>query len=293
MVSPSKAARGTHLENELSQVKTAKTFNLLTEEKTQEAVIKSIPDINLKIISNSNRILREICQQYPKTENRLRRGFIGIKVDTEENRQKIIIFRKEKRLEFVLSEVQEDRPVKVVVRDLPIDIEITEIIQSLEEKGYKIGRVSQMQNFKEKKPLPLNLIDVKKHGNYTNIYNEKQICYYKVKVVPCRQRKQQYASIVLDFTIWRRTVTCAPDASSATVNMQPENATSKKKIEDLNCINCAEKGHLAALERMQGPPSHQKILNQATRKKLLTSSSSSRREKEGRKNRGKRNRSED
>ncbi|GBM63001.1 hypothetical protein AVEN_12280-1 [Araneus ventricosus] len=44
-----------------------------------------------------------------------------------------------------------------------------------------------MKNLKEKKPLPLYLIDVKKHCNYTNIYNEKKICYYKVKVVPYRQ----------------------------------------------------------------------------------------------------------
>ncbi|GBM56176.1 hypothetical protein AVEN_226079-2-1, partial [Araneus ventricosus] len=183
-------ATGSHLENALTPVKAANTFNLLTEEKTQESGIKSVPEISLKRTANSNPVLRENYQRYPKTENRLRRGFIGIKADTDENRQNIINFLKEKGLEFVLSEAQEDRPVKVVVRDLPTDIEITEITQNLEEKGCKMGRVSQMKNFKEKKPLPLYLIDVKKHGNYTNIYNEKQICYYKVKVVPYRQRKK-------------------------------------------------------------------------------------------------------
>ncbi|GBM73523.1 hypothetical protein AVEN_235079-1 [Araneus ventricosus] len=145
MVSPRKSARGTHLEIDLTPVKTAKMFNLLTEGKKQEAVIKSVPDINLKIIANSNLILRKICQQFPKTENRIRRDFIGVKADTEENRQKIINFLKEKNLEFVLREAYEDRAMKVVVRDLPIDIEIAEIIQSLEEKRYKIGRVSTLK----------------------------------------------------------------------------------------------------------------------------------------------------
>ncbi|GBM43002.1 hypothetical protein AVEN_88604-1 [Araneus ventricosus] len=99
-------------------------------------------------------------QEFPKTENRLRRDFIGIKANTEENREQIINLLKQKHLEFVLSEAYKDRPVKV----LPIDIEIAEIVRNLEEKVYKIGRVSQMKNFKEKKPLPLYLIDVKKHG---------------------------------------------------------------------------------------------------------------------------------
>ncbi|GBN17708.1 hypothetical protein AVEN_38814-1 [Araneus ventricosus] len=96
----------------------------------------------------------------------------------------MINFLKDKHLEFALSEACEDRPVKVVIRDLPTDIGIAEIIQSLEEKGYKIGRVSQMKNFKEKKPFPLYLIDVKKRGNYTNVYNEKKICYFNVKTEP-------------------------------------------------------------------------------------------------------------
>ncbi|GBL85103.1 hypothetical protein AVEN_221323-2-1, partial [Araneus ventricosus] len=132
------------------------------------------------------------------------RGFIGIKADTEENRQKIINFLKEKRLEFVLSEAQEDRSVKAVVRDLPINIEITEIIQSLEEKGYKIERISQIKIFKEKKPLYL-------------IYLKKQ-----------------------DSFILRRTAKCALGASSAMVNMQPGNAVSTKKLK-IQSASFAEK----------------------------------------------------
>ncbi|GBN36104.1 hypothetical protein AVEN_152059-1 [Araneus ventricosus] len=58
-------------------------------------------------------------------------------------------------------------------------MEISEITQSLEEKGYKTGRASQMKNYKEKRSLPLYLIDVQKHDNYANIYKQKQLCYLK------------------------------------------------------------------------------------------------------------------
>ncbi|GBO15612.1 hypothetical protein AVEN_28286-1 [Araneus ventricosus] len=142
LVSPRKAAGETHQEKEAMPVKTANMFKQLAEETIQKDATKRVPEINLKIIENCNLILKEITQQFPKTENRLRRDYIGIKADTEENRHKIINFLKEKNLEFVLSEAYEGKPVKVVVRDLPIDTEIAEIIQNLEEKGYKIGRVS-------------------------------------------------------------------------------------------------------------------------------------------------------
>ncbi|GBO04654.1 hypothetical protein AVEN_268436-1 [Araneus ventricosus] len=104
-------------------------------------------------------------------------------------------------------------------------MEITEIIQNLEGKGYKIGRATQMKNYKEKKPLPLYLVDEQKYGNFSNIFNEKQICYFKVKVVLYSQRKrQQYALIVPDTFTRQGTAKYGLGASSATAIMQPENS---------------------------------------------------------------------
>ncbi|GBO30212.1 hypothetical protein AVEN_135352-1 [Araneus ventricosus] len=128
-------------------------------------------------------------------------------------------------------------------------MEISEIIQNLEEKGYKIGRASQMKNCKEKTPLPLYLIDVKKSGNYANIFNEKQICYFRVKVVPYRQRKK--ATICYNCSGYYH--------SARNFHMRPgcikcngQHATREcgitEKIEDLTCINCGEKGCYNSLD---------------------------------------------
>ncbi|GBO46069.1 hypothetical protein AVEN_20324-1 [Araneus ventricosus] len=119
---------------EPTPLETANAYTKLAEENIQEEAPKSIPEINLKIIPNYSLIIKEIRQRFPNTENRLRREFIEIKADTKENREKIINLLRQKKLEFVLSEAYEDRPVKVVIRDLPIDMEIPEIIQNLEEK---------------------------------------------------------------------------------------------------------------------------------------------------------------
>ncbi|GBM90314.1 hypothetical protein AVEN_116305-1 [Araneus ventricosus] len=93
MVSPRKEARETQ-QLESTEIETANMFTPIAEENRQEEVQKCIPEINLKIIANCNLILKEISQQFPKTENRIRRDFIGIKADTEENTEKIINFLK-------------------------------------------------------------------------------------------------------------------------------------------------------------------------------------------------------
>ncbi|GBM39764.1 hypothetical protein AVEN_107178-1 [Araneus ventricosus] len=90
LLSPQKAARGTHPEREATHVKTADMFKQLSDENIPKETTSSVPEINLKIIASCNLILKEICQQFPKTENKLRGDFISIRADTEENRQKII-----------------------------------------------------------------------------------------------------------------------------------------------------------------------------------------------------------
>ncbi|GBN39763.1 hypothetical protein AVEN_110052-1 [Araneus ventricosus] len=156
-------------------------------------------------------------------------------------------------------EAYEDRPIKVVIRDLPISVETSEIIQSLEEKGYTIGRASQMKSYKEKALLPLYLIDVKKIGNYTNIFNEKQICCFRVKVVPYRKRKK--AIICYNCSGFYHSVkNCHMHPRCIKCNGQhaTRDCSIKEKIEEPTCINCGEKGHLAAWKGCKAHPLIQK-----------------------------------
>ncbi|GBM90310.1 hypothetical protein AVEN_116301-1 [Araneus ventricosus] len=87
-------------------------------------------------------------------------------------------------------------------------MEISEIIPNLKEKGYKIGRSSQMKNCKEKTPFSLYLIDVKQSS-----------------------------------------------ASSVT-----KECSITEKIVDPTCLNCGEKGHLAAWKGCKALPLIQKTL---------------------------------
>ncbi|GBM96790.1 hypothetical protein AVEN_249338-1 [Araneus ventricosus] len=246
LISPRKAARE-FTQVKVTPTKTTNKFSLLVDENNQEAAQRSVPEINLKIVANVIQILKEISQQFTKTENRLRRGFIGIKADSEENREKTIKFLKQKNLEFVLSEAYEDRPLKVVIRNLPINMEISEITQCWEEKGYQIERASQMKNYIEKTILPLFLIDVKKTGNYANIFNERQACYFRVKVVPYSKRKK--ATICFNcsgFFHSARNCDMHPRCIKCNGQHATRDCSMKEIIQEPTCINCGEKGHLAA-----------------------------------------------
>ncbi|GBO18536.1 hypothetical protein AVEN_206283-1 [Araneus ventricosus] len=106
-----------------------------------------------------------------------------------------------------------------------------EIQQCLEEKGFKIVRITQMKSFKEKSLLPLFLTDVKKIGNYTNIYNISELCYCRIKVEPYRKRKK--ATICFNllgiFSNQQGIATCVPYALNVMENMPREIAVSRKK----------------------------------------------------------------
>ncbi|GBN39016.1 hypothetical protein AVEN_58535-1 [Araneus ventricosus] len=136
-------------------------------------------------------------------------------------------------------------------------MEIPEIIQNLEEKGYKIGRASQMKTYKEKHPL--YLIDVKKSGNYANIFNGKQICYFRVKVIPYRQRKK--ANICCNCSgYYRSAKNChmRPRCIKCNGQNSTRECSIKEKITDRACIICGETGHLAAWKGCKALPTIKK-----------------------------------
>ncbi|GBM97032.1 hypothetical protein AVEN_234754-1 [Araneus ventricosus] len=122
-VSLHKAARPTTMEVDTTLVETTNKFFQLAEGNAPITSPRRIPEINLKVTPNVNQTLKEICQQFPQTENRLQNDFFRIRADSEDSREKIIKFLKEKNLEFVLSEAFEDRPLKIVIQDLPREMD--------------------------------------------------------------------------------------------------------------------------------------------------------------------------
>ncbi|GBO00034.1 Nucleic-acid-binding protein from transposon X-element [Araneus ventricosus] len=213
----------------------------------------------MKMDSSYNLMLQEINRLYPETENKLIKGFISIKTNTPENREGIIDLLKKNGKEFTLSESNEDRPLKIVIKYLPIDQDKDELKNVLEGKCFKILKISQLKNYRLKTPYPYFLVDVIKTQNHQNIYNIKTINHLKVKVETYRRRN--HATICFKcsgFHHSAKNCECHPKCIKCAGRHETRECHIKTLIENPICINCNGEGHLAS---WRGCPKFPKLIN--------------------------------
>ncbi|GBO23575.1 hypothetical protein AVEN_210875-1, partial [Araneus ventricosus] len=195
IVPPRKAAK-IKKTTELQEISTSNKFKELMEidnesntPNNDETKIQ-IPAINLKIDANYNLTLQEINKLYPDTQNKLIKGFISIQATSIDRRNSIIEYLKNNNKEFFLSEAHTDRPLKVVIKDLPINQNKEELKQILEDLNFKIIRISQLRNYRMKTYHPIFLIEIAKTKNHLNIYNLKTIKHLQIKVETYRKKNR-------------------------------------------------------------------------------------------------------
>ncbi|GFS64149.1 zinc finger protein [Trichonephila clavipes] len=58
-------------------------------------------------------------------------------------------------VEFKSFMLKQDRPVKVVLRDLPSNTEPEDIKTEIEAEGFRVLKISQMKNYRTKASMPL------------------------------------------------------------------------------------------------------------------------------------------
>ncbi|GBN72027.1 hypothetical protein AVEN_135870-1 [Araneus ventricosus] len=106
----------------------------------------------------------------------------------EESRVQILAILNEKKAEYILNESSSYRPIKIMIKQLSEDTDPQDIVEDLSSRGYVVNRISQMRNYKLKMLLPMFLLEIKKTGNCKNIYNERNICYFRTKIETYRRK---------------------------------------------------------------------------------------------------------
>ncbi|GBM29332.1 hypothetical protein AVEN_2837-1 [Araneus ventricosus] len=183
--SPKKAARP-WLEKPQSPIETSNRFqNLMDITENVNSVDSqtkiTIPDINLKISADYNLTIQEISRNFPKTICKYNRGFIRISPHSHEDREKIIEFLDKSEKEYVLSEAPENRPIKIVIKNLPPDHSKELISRDLENNKFKVIRINQLRNFRLKTLLPIFLVELAKPPNANDIFQIGKINNFSVK----------------------------------------------------------------------------------------------------------------
>ncbi|GBM63224.1 hypothetical protein AVEN_188259-1 [Araneus ventricosus] len=208
---------------------------------------KQIPAVNPKLETNYNLTLREINRMFPDTENKLYNGFIRIQASSPENRISIIEYLQKNDKEFILSEASADRLLKAVIKGLPLNQNIEELKTILENRDFKIIRISRLKNYRFKTLHPYFLIEVAKTKNHLGIYNLKTIKLLSVTIKP--YRKKNRATIFFkcsNFHHSARNCQFKDRCIKCEGNHETRDCTIKTKIDNPKCINCKENGHLAS-----------------------------------------------
>ncbi|GBM23721.1 hypothetical protein AVEN_156562-1, partial [Araneus ventricosus] len=178
-VSPKKAARP-QIEKSNSPIDTSNRFQNLMDTTENNISIDpeikiSIPDINLKLSSDYNLTIQEIVRKFPETTCKYNRGYIRISPHSIEDRDKIIETLDKTEKEYVLSEPPENRPIKIVIKNLPPDHSKDSIVNDLEENNYRVIRINQLRNYRLKTFLPIFLVELAKTPNVNNIFQLEKV----------------------------------------------------------------------------------------------------------------------
>ncbi|GFQ81627.1 probable RNA-directed DNA polymerase from transposon X-element [Trichonephila clavata] len=84
-------------------------------------------------------------------------------------------------LESYTHQLSEEKDLKVVIRGMPVDMPIQEIVADLHSLGITVTECKPMNNRKTGLPMPLFLLTFPKTDDNKNIYNISEICSMKVK----------------------------------------------------------------------------------------------------------------
>lgn len=100
------------------------------------------------------------------------------------------ISERESRCVLYSYQLKEEKPFRVVIRNIHNSVQPEEIKEALLQEGYKTRNVVNIKNWRTKEPLPLFFNDLEPTKNVKKIYELEYLLYTKIKVEPPRLRKE-------------------------------------------------------------------------------------------------------
>ncbi|GIY98947.1 nucleic-acid-binding protein from transposon X-element [Caerostris extrusa] len=132
--------------NKFANIEEETTSNAQAKETDDYSPTKP-PPIMLALTANYTHSLHEIHRKFPKTENKLTKGYIKIFPDTEDSYRKIITNLTNAKYEYYIIRPRNEIPLKIVVKGLPIDTNIDEIKHQPEDLKFSINKIAQLKKF--------------------------------------------------------------------------------------------------------------------------------------------------
>ena len=113
---------------------------------------------------------------------------LKLQLHTPDSYRKVIHLLKDKNVNFHTYQAQQEKPFRIVIRNLHHTTDKNFIKNELKALGYSVVQVVNVLQWQTKKPLPLFFIDLEPNENNSEIFKLSSICYTKIKVEEPRPR---------------------------------------------------------------------------------------------------------
>ncbi|GBN51190.1 hypothetical protein AVEN_8507-1, partial [Araneus ventricosus] len=236
-------------------IETKNTYGILedeadksTENRDSSAAPEVIPPIMLRYNDDYLKILTDIRKVCGQTENKFSNGLVKIFPTSWEHHTQISNHCRAQGYDFHIIQPVNKRPVKVVIKDLPTRHDPEDIKTYLkDELKFPVEKVTQLSKLRTREPLPIFLVELQKTPKTKEIYQINHINYLKLKIEEYKGRRivnqcfkcNWYHHKANECHSTPRCLKCAQPHETNTCNI-------KEKVENPQCINCGQTGHVAS-----------------------------------------------
>ncbi|GFV35334.1 nucleic-acid-binding protein from transposon X-element [Trichonephila clavipes] len=115
--------------------------------------------------ANYKSIVKNLNKDFPDCEVKLAGKYFKIFCKTPDEHRIVTDYLKEISEEFYVIDPPDSRPLKIVIKGLPISTEIVEIQDDLTSQGFSVEKVAQLTRSKTKAPLPIFMVELEKKSD--------------------------------------------------------------------------------------------------------------------------------
>ncbi|GFU84887.1 transposable element Tcb1 transposase [Trichonephila clavipes] len=131
--------------------------------------------------ANYKQIVKNLNKDFPDCDVKLAGKYLKIFCKSPDEHRIVTEYLKEKSEEFYVIDPPDSRPLKIVIKGLPISTEIGEIHEDLTSQGFCVEKVAQLTRSKTKSPLPIFMVELERKPDSPDIFKMKKCCYLTVQ----------------------------------------------------------------------------------------------------------------
>ncbi|GBN82102.1 Nucleic-acid-binding protein from transposon X-element [Araneus ventricosus] len=165
--------------------------------------------------------------------------FLKLFCQTPKDVRSLVNFLDKKGKEYFVIAERAEKPVKVVIKGLPIDTDLDHIKTELTNLKYRVDKVNQLKKYKTREPLRIFQVHLLPTENIKEIYNLKALGYTIINVEPYENKQSHQC---FNCQLWNhgskgcklnpKCVVCAGDHASK------ECPNKGKSDVQVKCTNC-------------------------------------------------------